>query len=276
MVSGVEMGARTRPLRLVWMTCLILFFSAGLAQSSALLDRVVAVVNKEVITWSELYRAMEFDVTGEMRSLSEAEKKKIFKESEMHFLESMVDAKLQMQAARVLDIGATREEISDAIDGIKKKYGMDEKGLEESLRKEGFTVEEYRKRLTEQIVLTKLVRQQVRSKIVVSEEEIADYMAKNKNDEYRVRQIFFKNPEKETDRNTLEQRAVEVMQRLKNGEDFAMLALTYSDDPSGKSGGEMGYIKKEHLGKDFLAVISQMPVGAISAPFWTERGLHIV
>ncbi len=276
MATGFQPGERARPLKLLWTTLLFLFIFAGIAHSAPLLDRVVAVVNKEVITWSELYRAMEFDASSQMRALSDAEKKEIFKENEMRFLENMVDARLELQTARSLDIDATKEEISDAIEGIKKKYKMDDKGFEESLKKEGFTLEEYKKRLTDQIILTKLVGQQVRNKIVVSEEEIAEYMANNKSDEYRVRQILFKKPEKDLDPKILEQKAEEVVQKLKNGEDFAVLALTYSDDPSGKTGGEMGFIKKEYLGKEFLGVVSQMPVGAISAPFWTEKGLHIV
>ncbi len=276
MVSGFQLRQRARPLRLFWTTLLFLFIFAGIAHSAPLLDRVVAVVNKEVITWSELYRAMEFDASSEMRSLSDAEKKKIFKENEMRFLENMVDARLEMQAAKALDIGATNEETAAAIDDIKKKYNMDDKGFEESLKKEGFTMEEYKRRLTEQIILSKLVGQQVRNKIVISEEEIAEYMANNKSDEYRVRQILFKKPEEGFDRNTLEQKAEEVVQKLKNGEDFARLAATYSDDSSGKAGGEMGFIKKEYLGKEFLEIVSQMPVGAVSAPFWTEKGLHIV
>ncbi len=274
MFSGFELGAR--PLKSLCMTLMSLFFLAGTVYSSPLLDRVVAVVNKEVITWSELYRAMEFDASSEMRALGDEEKKKIFKENEMRFLENMVDARLEMQAAKALDIGATNEEVVAAMDGIKKKYNMDDKAFEESLKKEGFTIEEYNRRLTEQIILTKLVGQQVRSKIVVSEGEIADYMAENRSDEYRVRQILFKKPEKDFDRNALEGKAAEVVQKLKNGEDFAKLAFNYSDDSSGKMGGEMGFIKKEYLGKEFLAVISQMPVGAVSAPFWTEKRLHIV
>ena len=76
-------------------------------QASPLLDKVVAVVDKEVITWSELYRAMEFEMMNSaMKAASDDEKKKIFKENEMVFLEGMIDRKLQLQFAKRLDIGA--------------------------------------------------------------------------------------------------------------------------------------------------------------------------
>lgn len=243
---------------------------------AVLLDKVVAVVNKEVITWGELYRTMEFETSNEMRSLSVAEKLKIFKENEAAFLERMIDMKLQLQVAKRLDIDASKEEIAEAIEGIRKKYAMDDKEFQESLKKEGFTLEEYKKRMAEQIILSKVINQQVKNKIVVSEEEIRAYTAKNQGTEYRVRQIFFRKPDKDFDKGAMEAKAEEVLQRLRSGESFAALAQKYSDDPTGRIGGDLGFIRKEHLGKEFLDVLSAMPVGTVSSPFWTEKGLHIV
>jgi len=270
-----------------WGARKILYFSAavvfacilftGSAYASPLLDRVVAVVNKEVITWSELYKAMEFEVmSGEMKSVSDADRKKLFKENEAAFLEGMIDKKLQLQTARRLDIDAAREEIADAIEGIKKKYSMDDKEFQESLKKEGFTLDEYKKRLAEHIILSKVVGQQVRNKVVVTDEEVKQHMTKSTDTEYRVRQIFFRKPEKDADRNAVEARAEEVFQKVKGGEDFAMMALRYSEDPTGKAGGDLGFIKKEHLGKEFLDVLSQMSAGDVSRPFRTARGVHII
>jgi parvulin-like peptidyl-prolyl isomerase len=116
----------------------------------------------------------------------------------------------------------------------------------------------------------------VRNKIVVSDAEVTKYIAKNKDSEYRVRQIFFKKSERNGDRDALEAKAEEVLQRLKNGEDFSILALRYSEDPTGKIGGDLGYLKREDLGKEFVEVLSRIGVGEVSKPFWTDRGLHII
>ncbi len=256
---------------------IVCLLPTGVAYASPLLDRVVAVVNKEVITWSELYRAMEFEfMNTEMKSISDADKKKLFRESEALFLENMIDRKLQLQAARRLDIGAGKEEVAEAIESIKKKYSMGDKEFQESLKKEGFSYDEYTKRLTEQIILSKVVGQQVRNKIVVTDEEVRQYMAKNTDTEYRVRQIFFKKPEKETDKGAVEARAEEVFQKVKAGEDFAAAALKYSEDPTARMGGDLGFIKKSLLGKEFLDVLSEMSAGDVGKPFWTARGLHII
>ena len=258
------------------MSLVVLCVFPILSYSAALLDKIVAVVNKEVITWGELYRTMEFETANEMKSLSDTEKVKIFKENEAAFLERMIDMKLQLQLAKKLNIDASRDEIAEAIDGIRKKYAMDDKEFQESLKKEGFTLEEYKKRLGEQIILNKVVNQEVKNKIVISDEEISSSMARNQGTEYRVRQIFFRKPEKDFDKEAMEAKAGEVLQKLKSGESFASLAQQYSDDPTARIGGDLGFIRKEHLGKEFLSVLSSMAVGSVSDPFWTEKGLHII
>lgn len=255
---------------------LTVFLACSVSFASMLLDRVVAVVNKEVITWGELYRAMNFEISSGIKSLSDAERNKLFKENEGNFLENMIDVKLQLQEARRLDISAANEEIADAIENIKKKYSMSENDFVESLKKENYSMAEYRKRLSEQIILGKAVSQQVRNKVVISDREINDYMAKNKDIGYRLRLIFFKNPEKGITRDTVQARADSVIKRLKAGDGFAMLARQHSEDPSAREGGDLGYIKKVLLSKEFLEVLSNMNVGDISRPFWTDRGLHII
>lgn len=249
---------------------------AGPSHASVLLDRVVAVVNKDVITWSELYRAMEFEASSTVKAMAGAEKTRVFRENESYFLESMIDVKLQLQAAKKLDIEAGKDEVREAIDNVRKKYSMGDEEFSESLKKEGFTLNDYMKRIAEQIVLSKVVSQEVRNKIVVTDKEIEEYLAKNKDAGYRLRQIFFNKPKNNAEKKALEVRLEEVSQRLRNGDDFAALAAQYSDDPAGKAGGDLGFIKKEFLVKEFLEVIAEMKIGEVSKPFLTARGEHII
>ncbi|MBI4688867.1 MAG: peptidylprolyl isomerase [Nitrospirae bacterium] len=265
----------------VFIFIIFVFMSHAGSQAGILLDRVVAVVNQDVITWSDLYKAMEFEASDKMRDLKDEEKRKLFKENEVVFLENLIDMKLQLQAAKQSGIEATPEDVNEAIADIKKKYSVDEKALIESLKKEGFSFEEYRKKLAEQIVLSRVVSQHVKGKIVVSPNEIEKYLKENKDalgdsTAYRIRQIFFKKPGSSSDRKALEERADEIFRKLEAGEDFTSLAQKYSEDPSGKSGGDLGFVKSRYLAKEFLDVISNMKTGDISRPFWTDKGLHIV
>jgi peptidyl-prolyl cis-trans isomerase SurA len=263
------------------LTTFILFIFSTASHAAVLLDRVVAVVNKEVITWSELYKMMEYEATDQVKTLKEEERMKIFRDSEAVFLEKLIDMRLQIQEAKRLGLDVTPDEVTEAIENIKKKYSLSGNALEESLKKEGLTFEEYKKRLSEQIMISKLISQQIRNKIVVSDEEVKNYMEANKkefsdSEAFRLRQIFFRKPQNDVDKKVIEDKAYLVIQKLKAGEDFSILVKEYSEDPSGRLGGDIGIIKKSDLAKEFIDVLRTMKVGDFSIPFWTEKGLHII
>lgn len=263
------------------LTIFFVFNGLYLLHAAILLDRVVALVNKEVITWSELYQLMEKESSDELKALDEEKRMEIFKKNEHEFLEKLIDMRLQIQEAKRLGIEASPEDVDEAIENIKKKYSLSNEELEASLDQEGLTFEEYKKRLSEQIMMSKLVNQQVRSKIIVSDEEVNDYFNKVKNtvssqESYKLRQIFFKMPENDDMKKEVEKRAAYIIEKLNEGEDFSRLAQEYSEDPSAKQGGDLGYIQRKSLTKEFLDVLSDMDIGDISTPFWTQQGLHIV
>ncbi len=262
----------------------IVFFvvvSAAASKAAVLLDRIVAVVNQEVITWSELYKAMESDASPQLKESKEEERKKIFKGNEASFLETLVNARLQLQEAKNIGMTVTDDEVKEAIEGIMKKYAMTDAQFRESLKKEGFTLEEYKKRLREQILASKVINHQIRSKILVTDRDIQKYIEENgkmleNSDGYRISMMFFKSPENAEERKKIEEKAAGVLKKLNEGASFNELARQYSEDPSGNVGGDLGFIKKEHLIKDFSEAVSKMKPGEVSQPFWTEKGLYII
>jgi peptidyl-prolyl cis-trans isomerase SurA len=260
---------------------LFLSFLKGLSDGAVMLDRVVAVVNKEVITWSELYKMMEYDASDKVKALDEQARMKVFKDNEAVFLDRLIDMRLEVQEAARIGLEVSTEEVKEAIEDIKKKYSLTDKALEESLKKDGLTFEEYKKRLSEQILVSQLVNREIRSKIVLSDGDAKKYFDANRDkfsdgETFKLREILLKKPEHDADRKAVEERASLIMERLKAGDDFSALAREYSDDPSGKMGGDLGYIKKSYMAKEFVEVLSHMKVGDFSSPFWTEKGLHII
>ena len=266
------------------MSSLVVIFFVFIAlptQASILLDKVVAVVNKEVITWSELYKSMEADAAPQLKEMKEKERRQVFKENEASFLNNLVNVKLQLQEARSLGVGVTDEELKEGIDNIKKKYSMTDSDFIDSLKKEGYTVDEYKKRLREQIMISKVVNIQIRSKILASEADINKFVEENKGlfesgEGYRISQIFFKRPKDDRDKGVVEEKAAEILRKLKEGMSFPDLARQYSEDPSAPSGGDLGLIKKSQIAKEFFEAVSIMKPGEVSSPFWTATGLHII
>ncbi len=259
----------------------ILFMGTGVSSAAILLDKVVAVVNQEVITWSELYRNMESDASPQLKSLKEEERVKVFKSNEAAYLETLINVRLQVQEARTQGMSVSDEELKEAIEGIKKKYGMSDDDFRASLKKEGFSYEDYRKKLHDQILISKIVNHQVRGKVIATEADISSFIAENREfrsggEGYRLSQIFFKMPKKKEDRKGVEEKATQVMDRLKAGESFRDLAVKYSEEPMGSTGGELGLIRRDQLLKEFEEALATLKQDEVSRPFWTERGLHII
>ena len=260
------------------MICILLFSSRS--HAAVLLDRVVAIVNQDVITWSELYKAMEADASPKVKELRDDEKRKIFKENETFFLETLINVRLQLQEAKNMGIRVSDEELQEAIGNIQKKYSMSEAAFGESLKIEGFTYAEYKKRLREQIIISKLVNMEIRNKIVITDEDLNKFVAENKEilentERYKISQILLKK-QKDTDNSKIEEKAGELLRKIEQGGSFSDLAQQYSEDPSAKAGGDLGLLKKSQLNKIFIDILSGMKPGDVSKPFWTESGLHII
>jgi peptidyl-prolyl cis-trans isomerase SurA len=269
---------KTYRIGMMMIACFLLF--SGLSHANVILDRVVAVVNQDVITWSELYKSMEADASPKIKELQKDEQRKVFKENEAIFLETLINVRLQLQEAKNAGIRVSDEELQGAIDGIKKKYSMSDAAFIESLKNEGFTFAEYKKRLLEQIIISKLVNSQIRNKIVVTDEDLRKFVKENKEvlentESYRISQILLKK-RKGADSSKLEEKAGDLLKKIDQGESFSDLAKQYSEDPSANAGGDLGSLKKSQLNKNFTDIISQMKPGDVSKPFWTENGLHII
>jgi peptidyl-prolyl cis-trans isomerase SurA len=175
----------------------------------------------------------------------------------------------------------SEEETKEAIGNIRKKYSMTDAQFRDSLKAEGLTFENYHKRLQEQIIISKLVNQQIRSKIMVTEKDVDAFIKENKEfarntESYKIRQIFFNAPKEPNDRAKTEERAQAVYEKILQGGEFSALAKEYSEDPSRDVGGDLGFIDKGNLAKEFNDALSAMNPGDVSKPFWSERGLHII
>ncbi|GBD97024.1 MAG TPA: hypothetical protein ENG83_03905 [Nitrospirae bacterium] len=253
----------------------------GKVHGAVLLDRIVATVNDEVITWSELMRVIILDGKEFLSGAAGKDREEKIRELERPFLNNLIDMKLQLQEARKMGLDVNDAEIDGAINEIKNKYGLTDETLMNSLKAEGLTTEDYRARLADQILVQKVVNFAVRNNIVISDKEIEKYYEDNKakydvEEKLKIRQIFFALPEDESQKQAVEARARDLVQRINKGEDFAKLAREFSEDPSRKFGGDMGYISRGSLLKEIEDVAAALKKGDVSRPFRSPAGLHII
>jgi len=245
------------------------------------LDRIVAVVNGEVITWSELRDRINIEGPQYLRGLEGQEREERIESLEVPFLNRLIEMKIIEQRAREMGIDVSDEEIGRAIQDIRAKLGMNEEAFLESLRAENMTPGEYRDMLKQQILIQKAINMSVKQRIVISEEDIDAYIQDHASDfpsgqRWRIRQIFFKAPVSKEDRKSIEQKADEIYRRLRDGADFATLAREYSQGPERDTGGDLGYIDPQGLMSSVRDTAAALGEGEVSRPFWSEAGLHII
>ncbi|RMG02370.1 MAG: hypothetical protein D6726_07735 [Nitrospirae bacterium] len=258
---------------------LVLFYCSSANGKSILIDRVVAVVGKEVVTWSELYKSMEFEFSGRLVGVSPEERRKILERYEKEYLEKIIDTKLQLNEARRKNITTTPSEVNRAVDDIRNRFGMTMDEFVETLKKEGFSLKEYKQKLAEQIIISKLIDREIRSKIVVTEDEIKEELKKEGSgedkEELRLRQILLVKQNGRSDKE-LQSRAEKIIEELKAGTSFESLAIQYSEGPNAQQGGDLGYLDASTLAPPFKEALKGVEPGGYTKPFWTDRGIHIL
>jgi peptidyl-prolyl cis-trans isomerase SurA len=248
-----------------------------------MIDRIVARVNDEVITLSELqeeglplFERLRANYTGK-------ELESQVHRAEREFLEQLILRRLQLQYASQIGISASDNDINAALKDVLSRNNLTQEQLTDLLTREGLTLQDYKDRLREQIILARLMNQAVRSRVSVDASEVEAYY-KSHRDEFnqpahaRVRHIFFRIDPGATPAQleAVRERALRVLQEARNGGDFANLARLHSEDATAATGGDLGVIRRGEALPEFEEVIFTMREGDISDVIRTPNGLHIV
>lgn len=263
-------------------TCLgTLIMLAGMAAAQAgaeIVDRIVAVVNKTAITEYQIQQAQQrFAQEG-------APEDPLARESVLDFL---IEQELILQQADTLGIPVTDAEIADALENIKAQNNLPtDEALKSALAREGKTLTDFTAEVREQIQLAKIVGQEVRSKIDVTDAEVDAYYAEHR-DEFSsavpgdngivVRQILLAIPETADPAqiDQIQRQADALVRQLRAGADFADLAREYSDHSSADAGGNLGVFQPGDLVAPFDAAFSLKP-GEVTDPIRSDQGVHII
>jgi peptidyl-prolyl cis-trans isomerase SurA len=249
-----------------------------------LVDRIVAIVNDDVITLTDLEETVEPYAMKVRSSVQGAkEEAKILSQLRGEILDRMIDEKLADQESERLGVSVSESEVDERLEQMALQQSLDREALEKVLEAEGYTWEEYRSRLKEQMLRVKLINMEVKSKIAITEKEIEDYYeahkeALRKEKRYRLRTILIKVPSSATDdqRKKTLKRMKTVVDKFEKGGSFAELAKEYSEDGTGQEGGDLGFFLLEELSPEFRETVERMEEGEISPILQTPLGYQIV
>ena len=249
-------------------------------QAEAIVDRVVAVVNGDIVTLYELNKAFKpFEANIKaLRYPSEKERETLF-QVRRDLLNQLIDSQLADQQVKRYQISVTQNEIDTAIERIKEARSFTDEQLREGLAAQGLTMEEYRKELESQILRTKLVNREVKSKIVITQEDIKAYYDRHKekyagDKKYYLWNIFVKASEFERETALKEINAVEA--RLKQGASFEALVKELNASASPVKGTDLGLYRRDELSSELQKVVENLKADEFSPVLETNFGYQII
>jgi len=256
----------------------------GLAQPSSAepqtLDAIVAVVDDDVVMASELQREIA-NLTEQARRAGQSLPPPEQMRSQV--LERLIMIKLQLAAAERAGIRVEPETLAQAIDGIAQRNKLTVDQLRQALSAEGMTFEQYREQLYQDILLSRLRNREILSRIQISDTEIDAYLAQEAGgaagrEAVQLRHILVAVPEDadSAQRAAAEQKAQQLLERLKQGEDFTSLAQESSDGRRADLGGDLGWINMDQVPSLFAPASQTLKPGEVAGPLQSGSGFHIV
>lgn len=262
-------------LQIIRLTCLILLTFFPVLLHADIIDRVIAVVNDDVITFSEINEEGKaiFQEIAEQSDPGERDSK--LQKARLSITEKIIDRKLMLQEAERLNILVNEKETEAALSQLLTNNNATMQQFLDQLAGSGITEEKFRNNLKDQIMVSRLINLEVRSKIIISDEKIAAYYqnqltAEVIDEQFYILQIgsLFSEDNNEIPSHSIKEKALTKIQKIRilamAGNDFKALARKYSELPSAADGGDLGFFTKNEMAPAMREAISQLKPGEIS------------
>ncbi len=244
------------------------------------LDRIVAIVNEDVIVWSELEERIR-EVRSQLTSSGTSPPP--YHVLQKQVLERLIIERLQLQVADRTGIRVDDNALNAAIADMAQKNNLSLRDFRDILRRDGYDFAEFREQVRDQMRIAQVRQRNVGDRIVVSERDVDNFLANQSNRsaperEYHIAHILVALPEGASAEEIAQakQRAEGIVARLRGGGDFAQTAVAMSDGQQALSGGDLGWKKTAELPTIFVPVVPNLGIGEVSNPIRSPSGFHII
>ena len=254
------------------------------ADSPVVVDRIVAVVNDEIITLYDLNKELK-PYEENIKALGyDADKTRetLFK-LRSDLLNKLVDRKLTDQQIKKNNINVSSQEIDRAIERIKETRSYTDEDLRAGLAKQGLTIEEYRESLKQQLLRSNLVNREIKSKIVVTNVEIEEYYNAHQEKyagktKYHIWNIAirFSQFADDTEKQMAYQKMESVLAQLKQGRSFESIISENLNAPGMPQGADLGLYQLDELSAELQGAVRFMSAGEYSNIISFGNGYQII
>lgn len=269
-----------KKIRLLYICLASALLSIGSYAKGTDLDKIVATVNDDVITTSELKQAL---TAANLQIAQEHAPPPSESALKKQVLEQLINKKLQLQIAELTGVQVSEDELDNTVNKIAEQNNLSVDELYQRLQQEGLSSTEYRSEMRDQITIHRLQQQEVAGKVKVSPQEIATFIKSkswqtNSDKEYHLEDILIPlsdtpSPEEIA---AAKKRADMVMTELHNGKSFSALAQSESGGSNALQGGDLGWRKLAEIPSAFADKIVHMRAKEVAGPIQTPNGFHII
>lgn len=244
------------------------------------LDRVVAVVNNEVITLQELATRTRSIARQLRRQNIELPPDDVLR---TQVLERMILDRAQVQMARDFGVRIDEGQVDRAVAGIARQNNLSVADLRDRLDRDGIALSVFREDLRTEIAIGRLREREVDARITISEADIDALLAEQGQGtgpgaEFNLAHILLRVPEGASPEQIARQRARadELVRQAQRGIDFARLSASFSDAPEAMSGGALGWRTADRLPELFVQAVAQLKPGEVTQVLRSPNGFHVV
>jgi parvulin-like peptidyl-prolyl isomerase len=251
-------------------TLLAIAFAALTSGLSAqeVLDGIAAVVNDEVITFSQVRELIGPTEAQARRDLKGAELTEKIKEIRLKAINDLIDRQLILQEFHKMKATIPEYYIEDRVQTIiREEFGGDRAAFVRTLQAQGYTIEKFRQIEKEKMIVQAMRAQNVKGDVIVPESKIQAYYHKNREDYadedlIKLRMIAIRKAENGSDvrRGMIK----EIRDKIVEGAEFQDLARLYSEDSTQDQGGDWGWINRRTLNESLSKIAFGLKVGQVS------------
>lgn len=268
------------------LACGALAPGSTLSQPTEILDRIVAVVGDEIILLTEVDEEVLLAQVRDGLDLDDEETVRAYRQQ---VLEGLIEAKILLAKARAEGVRATRDEVDQSVDrmlqDLRARFPSEE-AFAAQMEREGLTLEElrrsYREKVEQQLLISKLVDRDVRSRVEVEPSAVRAYWEEHREEfpsvpaMLELRRILVSARGAAAVDSAATERAGIVLDRLRQGEDFGELARVFSEGPTAERGGDLGWFQAGELEPVLEEAIQALASGEASEVVLSSRGAHIL
>ena len=248
---------------------LVLLATAAPAMAGQVVDRIVAVVNRDIILMSEVQQTWDMVASEALRGTPAAQRAQAEVQLRSDILEGLIANQLMEQAMESAGMEVTEADLEAAVADVARQNGMTAEQLYGELERQGMSLEEYRGELKKQLKQYKFMNLEIRGRVRISDEDVLNYYNQMTADVtpdpgWRLQMILLAYPAtaEDADRARISDEADTLIAEVVGGKDFGVIAKARSDDPAGReAAGEAGVVKPNELSPLFSKKLAEVPVG---------------